>query len=157
MVEDNPAGQASLSGMERPPLVFPHRAPRERTYLSGKLVYDSERLTPEGTFTLGCTIRDISEGGAKVTLGCLRPLPADLYLIVVKRCVAYRATVVWLNAPSRGLRFSQRHPLDGTLPASLKFLRHLWNELTDRDGALCSNPESIVGPQETSARQASAG
>jgi hypothetical protein len=69
-----------------------------------------------------------------VVLGHIRPLPQELYLIVVKRCVAYRANVVWLHAPARGLKFSQSYLLDGTLSKDLKFLVFLWNELTARAG-----------------------
>ncbi len=134
MADRNSTSRAVQSGGQRPPAAFLQRPPRARTYLAGKLVYSGEQFTPEGAFTLDCTIRDISEGGAKVTLGTLLPLPLDLYLIVVKRCVAYRAKVVWLNAPTRGLKFSQGYLLNGTAPGSLGFLQNLWNELTLRGG-----------------------
>jgi len=101
---------------------------RKRTCLSGKLVFG------EGAFTLDCTIRNISEGGARVILAKRQPLPPDLYLIVVKHCVAHQAKVVWLNFPARGLQFFGTHPLSETLPAELKFLRKLWGDLHVRSG-----------------------
>jgi hypothetical protein len=44
-----------------------------------------------GAFTLDRLVRDISEGGAKVVLDRHQALPSDLFLIVVKYCVAYSA------------------------------------------------------------------
>jgi hypothetical protein len=110
------------------------RPPRKRTCLNGKLVYDEGAFALGGALTLDCAIRNISEGGAKVVITEHRPLPANLYLIVVKYCVAYRAKIVWQNFPARGLNFSRKYLLSTTLPEELKFLRGLWVDLTVRSG-----------------------
>lgn len=112
----------------RPAGAYEARAPRKRTCLTGKLVYDG------GAFTIDCSVRDISEGGAKIVLTRHQPLPADLFLIVVKHGVAYRAKAMWVNFPARGLKFSQVYPLAGTLPAELNFLRQLWLDMSARGG-----------------------
>jgi hypothetical protein len=110
----------------------PHddRAARRRTCLSGKLVHG------HGAFTIDCTVGNLSEGGAKVILSKRQPLPSDLYLIVIKHCVAYEAKVVWLNFPARGLKFAKTWPLDALLPPELRFLRQLWADLSARSGNL---------------------
>lgn len=110
------------------------RAPRRRTCLSGKLVYGDGIFAPDGSFTQNCTIRDLSEGGAKITLSQRQYLPQDVYLIVVKHAVAYQAKLVWLNYPSRGLQFTKSYALETALPEDLKFLHRLWAELGTRSG-----------------------
>jgi hypothetical protein len=107
---------------------YRERPLRKRTFLSGKLVYG------DGDFTMDCAVRDISEGGAKIVLPKHYSLPVELYLIVAKYCIAYRAQIMWVNFPARGLRFSAAYPLDGTLPEGLKFLRNLSLALSARSG-----------------------
>jgi hypothetical protein len=99
------------------------RPARRRTLLGGKLVYG------DGAFTVDCTIRDVSEGGAKITLSRHQPLPSDLFLIIVKFGIAYQAKAMWVNFPARGLKFSKEYPLNMPLPVELKFLRPLWLSL----------------------------
>jgi hypothetical protein len=113
---------------------FRARAPRRRTCLNGKLVYGDGIFAPDGALTLDCAIRDISDGGARIVLSKRQPIPVNLYLIVVKFGVAYHASVVWLNFPARGLKFSQRYDLTAALPDDLKFLHRLWAELGTRSG-----------------------
>src|ERR1700722_17483977 len=125
--------KASLAG---PPLASPFkvRPPRQRTCLSGKLVYGDGGS--ESFFTLDCSIHDISDGGAKITLAQKRPLPSSLYLIVTKFCVAYRAELAWMKYPSRGLKFCKTYPMEAPLPEEVKFLRRLWGDLYARDGGI---------------------
>ena len=76
---------------------FQIRSRRRRTFLNGKLAYGDGIFAPDGAFTLDCSIRDLSEGGARIVLAKRQPIPVSLYLIVVKFAVAYHASVVWLN------------------------------------------------------------
>ena len=99
-----------------------------RTCLTGKLVHG------EGAFSIDCTVRDISEGGAKVTLRQNQSLPPNVFLVVVKYCIAYQSQIVWANFPARGLKFLERYKLDTSVPESLKYLRRLWLELHPRSG-----------------------
>lgn len=115
--------------------VYQARPARRRTLLNGKLVYGNGIFTPDGALTLDCTIYDISEGGAKVSLTRQLPLPPDLYLIIVKYGLACHARIVWLKFPSRGLQFLQSYELVSVLPAELKFLHRLWSDLGSRSGS----------------------
>ena len=105
-------------------------------YLNGKLVYSDGPSLPDGSFTIDCSIRDISEGGAKVVLAKRRASAARLFLIVVKYCTAHWARVVWLKYPARGLQFSKTYKLDAGLPDELKFIRELWGDLSARSGTM---------------------
>jgi hypothetical protein len=113
---------------------FQTRPARQRTCLNGKLVYGDGIFAPDGALTLDCAIRDLSEGGAKIVLTKRQPIPVNLYLIVVKFAVAYHASVVWLNYPARGLKFSEKYDLTAPLPVDLGFLHRLWAELGTRNG-----------------------
>jgi hypothetical protein len=115
---------------------FQARPPRQRTCLNGKLAYGDGIFAPDGALSLDCAIRDISESGAKIVLAKRQPIPVNLYLIVVKFAVAYHASVVWLNYPARGLKFSEKYDLTAPLPVDLRFLHRLWAELGARNGVL---------------------
>jgi len=115
---------------------FRTRPPRKRTLLNGKLVYSDGLPSREGSFTIDCSIRDISEGGAKVVLDKRQLLPPELFLIVVKYCTAHWARIVWLKYPARGLQFSKSYRLDGPVPDELKFIRELWGDLSVRSGSV---------------------
>jgi len=117
-----PSGNPHRSGDYEP------RPPRTRTCLNGKVVYG------DGAYSLDCAIRDLSDGGAKINLPQRQFLPVDLYLIVVRNCVAHEAKVVWMNFPSRGLRFSKTYSMSDVLPEEVKFLRKLWGDLYSRCG-----------------------
>ena len=98
------------------------RAPRRRTYLNGKLVYGEDW---DRESTLDCTVRDLSEGGARVSIAECRPVPFDVYLIIVKYCIAHRARIVWTEFPARGLQFSRTFSVRAPLPGELGFLCRL--------------------------------
>ena len=123
-----------LRGVDRTG-AFEFRTPRKRTFMTGLLVHG------DGVFTAPCTIRDISEGGAKIILDRRRPLPGDVYLIVVKYGVAYLAKVAWLSFPARGLQFAKAYPLSAEVPKELSFLRQLWLDLCSRSGSVPVVPQ----------------
>jgi hypothetical protein len=82
-------------------------------------------------------IKDISAGGAKVVIARHQFLPSELFLIVVKSCVAHCATVVWQHYPARGLKFTQTYSLNEGMPGELNYLHTLWASLHARSG--CAN------------------
>jgi hypothetical protein len=112
------------------------RAPRQRTCLNGKLVYGDGSFNADNFYTLDCSINNLSEGGAKVTLAQPQPLPVSLYLIIVKYCVAHHADLAWMKYPSRGLKFRQTYPLSAPLPPDVKFLHNLWADLYARNSGI---------------------
>jgi len=121
--------QAALPPNERSPELA-DRAPRKKTYLFGLLVHGN------GVFTIECIVRNISAGGAKVTLAQRQPLPGNLYLIVVKYGLACRAEIAWLSFPARGLKFADMHFVADSMPRELMFLRELWLEHCPRSGGI---------------------
>jgi len=143
-IEPNPAAQ--LPTDRRPASTHPVREPRKKTYLFGLLVHSN------GAFTADCVVRNISVGGAKITLAKRQLLPGDIHLIVVKYGLACRADVVWLDFPARGLRFADRHFLAESLQRELMFLRQLWLGLCPRSGGI-----PVVEPWDADQRMALSG
>jgi hypothetical protein len=132
MLEPIPAPSALPASDQPPPFVYHVRAPRQRTCLSGKLVYGDVGSAP--ILTLDCAIRDISEGGAKITLEKPQPLPPEVFLISVKHKIVYQAQVMWMKFPARGLKFLHAYMLKGAMPEELMFLRDLSLALDGRSG-----------------------
>ena len=72
---------------------------RSRTLLEGRVLLGS-RVSP-----VECTVRDISETGARITFVDPVPLPPEFELQVPKRKIARQVRVVWSNEKSHGLMF----------------------------------------------------
>ena len=75
---------------------------RLRTLLEGRVLLGS-RVSP-----VECTVRDISETGARITFVDPVPLPPEFELQVPKRKIARQVRVVWSNEKSHGLMFVEQ-------------------------------------------------
>ena len=102
------------------------KAPRKRVFLSGKIAYG------KFSFSTDCTIRDISDSGARVSLPKGHRIPDDVYLINMKSGMGYEARVAWRNTPLAGLMFLQCCGLSEAASAQMKLLRQLWAECLPR-------------------------
>ena len=100
------------------PTVEGRKTVRRRVLLAGKVIYN------EGTFTLDCRIRDLSEGGARIILPVGQVIPTRVVLLDVRARIAYDAEVVWMKSPEIGLKFLGKYALAGQLPPGLNYLRH---------------------------------
>jgi hypothetical protein len=80
--------------------------PRRRVLLKGLLVHGSELLTTE------CTLRNISEGGARVQVSTFTVVTAPVALLVTRLDRAWAAKVVWQIGWLMGLRFERAIELD---------------------------------------------
>lgn len=90
---------------------------RVSTHLPGVIA------TLDGLAEYDCTIRDLSENGARVTLPKGALLPNEIYLMHVKERTAYRAQAVWRLDASMGVKFISAIPLGAKAPL---FLRKAW-------------------------------
>jgi len=100
-------------------------AQRQRAFLGGKLVFGN------GAFTPNCTIRDISETGARVKMPSAELISNDVYLIDIKKGVAYEARVMWRTPAECGLKFGARYDLNNP-PREFGYLRRIWMECSNR-------------------------
>jgi len=104
-----------------------HRqAPRRRALLSGKIAYQN------GNFTIPCTIRDISDLGARVRIPEGQILPTQVFLIDVREGSAYECVTKWQRQPDAGLEFRQKIKLDSNCPEEYRYLRRILIDASPR-------------------------
>ena len=93
---------------------------RRRTLLGGKVIYGDDNRVRD------CTIRDISDKGARIGLAKGECVPTRLYLIDRRTARAYEARVTWIRVPDFGLTFVNGFNLESELPTNLQFLKRIW-------------------------------
>ena len=93
-----------------------------RVLMEGKLTYAL------GARSIDCTIRDLSDTGARVRLAGAEPMPEQVVLIQMRSGVAFDATVAWSRDRDLGLTFTGSHRLDEDCPPAMAPLRRLWLE-----------------------------
>jgi hypothetical protein len=103
-----------------PRVVNQRRAMRKRTLLGGKVIFGDDNRMRD------CTIRDISETGAKITMAKGECIPTRVFLMDRRTARVYEARVTWIKAPDFGLGFDNVYGLDGELPPELEFLNRIW-------------------------------
>ena len=111
---------------EKPPLLERRPKPRKRVLLTGIITYAG------GNYSSECTIRDLSETGARLGAPMHTQIPSDFYLINIRDRVAYHAKVVWRNANNIGVTFKNIYPLSEVVDPSLSYLKRLWTAKATR-------------------------
>jgi hypothetical protein len=79
-----------------------------------------------GDSSLDCTIRDLSETGARVVAAKGAQVPSHFYLINIRDRVAYEARLVRSEGPEAGVLFKKTMPLSGLTDPALSFLKRMW-------------------------------
>jgi len=82
--------------------------------------------SPGGDSSVDCTIRDLSETGAKIVAAKGAQLPSHFYLINVRDRVAYEAQLVRSDALAAGVVFKKTLPLSSLTDPALGFLKRMW-------------------------------
>ncbi len=93
---------------------------RKRVLLTGIITYAG------GNYSFECTIRDLTETGARVDVRKHTQCPSDFYLINIRDRVAYDAKAVWNDGNTIGLTFNKSYPLSGVVDPFLSYLNRLW-------------------------------
>jgi hypothetical protein len=102
-----------------PPRVERRPKPRKRVLLGGRIVYAN------GEHHFDCTIRDLSETGARILIPRGQPIPANVYLIETRDRKVHEASVVWNNGREAGLHFSKSFALAEVVDPKLTYLKRL--------------------------------
>ena len=97
------------------------KVPRRRVLKEGKIVY------ADGLRVFDCTIRDISENGARLLIANTVGLPDKFQLFEKSSGLLYSASVVWRQANAIGVQFdgpaTSIHDPANKRYARLKFTR----------------------------------
>ena len=94
--------------------------PRQRTLLSGIVTYAN------GAHSFNCTIRDLSEIGARIVVGRNSLFPSNFYLINVRDRVVYEVKLIWNDGKEAGVTFKATIPLTAITDPALGYLKRLW-------------------------------
>lgn len=74
-------------------------SPRSRTLLEGHIVYNNRLSRME------CTVRDLSETGARIVFAQPVKVPPDFELQIPKKKLTRRAQVMWYDGQQHGVMF----------------------------------------------------
>ncbi len=111
-----------MTGGSKPEAAEARSAKRKRVLLGGKIVYG------DGAFTYDCSIRDLSEAGARIGIPGAVVLPKHFYLIDLRQAAGYDCEVVWRNATQTGVTIRNAFSLADLPDSKLAFLRRLYVE-----------------------------
>ena len=103
-----------------PPVAERRPKSRNRVLLGGIIVYS------EGSYSINCTIRDISLTGARIGLPKGYSIPSSVYLINIRGQTGHEAQVVWFKGAEAGLAFVSSFDLDRIANPELSYLRRIW-------------------------------
>lgn len=111
---------------ELPPIAERRPNRRRRTLLGGRVTFE------DGTQVFDCTIRDLSNGGARITLPERQPVPPRVFLINMRDRLVYESAIVWKRSGEAGLSFLRTLPLGELADTELDYMRKLWLERAAR-------------------------
>jgi hypothetical protein len=94
---------------------------RKRAFLAGKVVYD------DGAHSFECTIKDISDSGARVEFSAGRIAPKGVVLIEMRGGIAYLGEVRWRSPSAMGIFFLRSFSLTGPIPAGMDYVKQHWD------------------------------
>ena len=102
----------------------PERRPQRRTkVLLGGLIAFFDRAQH-----FDCTIRDLTNSGARILLPRNQPIPSKVYLINMRDRTAHETKVAWNNGKEAGLAYITSFPLSDIADPKLSYLKQLWHE-----------------------------
>lgn len=116
-----------LSPPELPPRFDRRRSEHRRPVLLGGCVTFND-----GANVFDCTIRDLSDGGARITVPGHQPIARQVFLINIRDRVVFEAQVMWNRGGQAGLSFQKKLPLMELTDKRLDYLKRLWLDRASR-------------------------
>ncbi|HEX3431848.1 MAG TPA: PilZ domain-containing protein [Rhizomicrobium sp.] len=102
------------------------RSARVRTFFGGRIVFR------DGTYSYACTVRDMSESGARVAIPEARLIPRRFFFLTSKEDVAHDCELVWRSRDMAGIKFRESIQLQTCKDPKLQYLRQIAAELRPR-------------------------
>jgi hypothetical protein len=103
-----------------PPVAERRPKSRRRALLGGQVVHSG------GRFSFPCTIRNISEDGARIAFKKGQMMPSDFYLVDTWAGQGHRAHIAWVTATEAGLSFSTSFDMNAITDPALTYLKRYW-------------------------------
>ena len=76
-----------------------------------------------------CHIVDVSQGGARLKIAQIYPLPGRFMLLQLDGGIVYEARLRWRRGDLSGVAFDGRHDLRGPVDEEFRALRAIWAAL----------------------------
>lgn len=99
---------------------------RSRNLRSGKVVFGAD------LYSRDCVIRDVSESGVRIRIDDPGLIPNELWLLDLRKFVAFKSQVKWRRGNELGLSLKEQHSLNDTETLQMKLLRMLAVEAKQR-------------------------
>ena len=109
-----------------PPAERRQPKPRRRVLLSGLVTWS------DGARSFQCTIRNLTDNGARISLPPGQTVPTNIHFINVRERTAHEALVVWNNGSDAGIAFVKTYSLANLNEPKLEYLNRLWHSVSDR-------------------------
>jgi hypothetical protein len=116
---------------------------RPRVLLGGKLVFGRSEYTAD------CTIRDLTETGARVRLSSAVMVHDPIWLLNFSTGIAYKARVAWRSPREFGLTFDQSTDLALVVSGPLVRLRRIWLDSMGAGAGLRRRPLLVAAIHPT--------
>lgn len=107
--------------MTEVPKVLERRPKRRKRVLLGGMIASSD-----GARRFDCTIRDLTEDGARIEVHSSCLLEGQFYFLNIRDRTAHLVRVAWRSHKEIGLIFIERIALAGALSPHHLFLKELW-------------------------------
>jgi hypothetical protein len=112
--------------IEIPPPAERRPKPRRRVLLKGLVTW------ADGARSFPCTIRNLTDGGARITLPPGQTVPSNIYFINLRERSAHEALMVWNNGSDAGIAFVKTYALADLSDPKLDYLNKLWHGSAER-------------------------
>lgn len=93
---------------------------RRRALLGGVVVHSG------GRFSFPCTIRNLSEDGARISFKRGQMLPSEFFLVDTWAGQGHRARIAWVTASEAGVAFCDSFDMNAIEDAALGYLKRFW-------------------------------
>ncbi len=105
-----------------PPVAERRPKSRRRALLGGMVVHSG------GRFSFPCTIRNISEDGARIAFKKGQMMPSDFFLVDTWAGQGHRAHIAWVTANEAGLSFTTSFDMNAITDPALGYLKRMWEQ-----------------------------
>ena len=97
-------------------------SPRRKTRFKATIVFGDDRSTA------GCTVRDLSETGARLKLDPSDLVPTRFHLIWLADRAVLEVEAVWRSQGEMGIKFLSKHNIQGRLSSELAAVCRAWEQ-----------------------------